>query len=219
MSESQTTCEATKLVIIFPSMKPRRFLEQRWNQKGRHMGREESHQHLNPLICNLAAVYCEKPTVQVNEKKRIFDEVFICLFFTVLSTTSLIWAMGLHWWRATQTSHLTTTNGTTLWFPGMPTMCIRSRSTHAPWRSTPMEPGTWTSKVRLGCTVWDTRQCCQISWEKVKQTSCTIAEHRLLNMGGAPLGVVQWHCRGDAGRMNECNAAYYPVLKPDWLKA
>lgn len=68
MSESQTTCEATKLVIIFPSKKPRRFLEQRWNQKGRHMGREESHQHLNPLICNLAAVYCEKPTVQVNEK-------------------------------------------------------------------------------------------------------------------------------------------------------
>lgn len=71
-------------------------------------------------------------------------------FHTGLSTTSLISATGRHWWRATRTSHSTTTSGTMWWCPGTLTTYTRSRSTHAPLHSTPMEPATWTSKVTAG---------------------------------------------------------------------
>ncbi len=75
---------------------------------------------------------------------------YLTSFFTGMSTMSLILAMGRRWWRATQTSRSMTTTGTTWWCPGTPTTYIHSRLTHAPLLSTPMEPATWTSKVKAG---------------------------------------------------------------------
>lgn len=72
---------------------------------------------------------------------------FLSLSLSGMSTMSSISATGRRWWKATRTSHSTTTSGTMSWCPGMQTMYIHSRLTRVPLLSTPMAPATWTSKV------------------------------------------------------------------------
>lgn len=72
---------------------------------------------------------------------------FLLLSLSGMSTMSSISATGRRWWKATRTSHSTTTSGTMSWCPGMQTMYIHSRLTRVPLLSTPMAPATWTSKV------------------------------------------------------------------------
>lgn len=126
------------------------------------------------------------------------------VFSLDMFTTSLILATGRRWWRATQTSHSMTTSGTMWWCPGTPTTYIRSRSTHAPLLSTPMEHATWISKVKAHCSVLDYSRK-HYHWQEI-----TIAVSSFICTLCA-VGRWPWtHANSNPSKLD-------PLSKPQWL--